>query len=240
MIDLKNGYTLHVDILGTQEKLKNLASMDFLENINKFRDLVKGLQNKYKINRVEHYKTDALIVIVDGDNNSLKRLIHFSRDLLEKSLVASFPLRGSIIQGIPNDLNSGDPVIDKLLKVEKMQEWIGIMVDIGEELYKEFSDDLITYLIPSKPEEVLKLYRALIWDVPNCDKLFRYLIKDGLVGPRNKTSTLTHAFMTKATNTVVFGIWVFNSLKEKREKDKFFMGIPIKFADMNLRKEKYD
>jgi hypothetical protein len=200
---------------------------------------VDEISQKHRIYNFDHFANDALLVTIDEDQENFVNLLGFSKELLEKCVEISFPLRGSIIRGIPNKFNMDDSVISKAIEVEKMQEWIGIMVDSESHSEKITNNLLITYPIPLKENNVLKLYPALIWDVPNCDKLVKYLTGGGLVCPLDQQNVLTNESLSKATNTILFGIWVDCCKKGNRPTDKFYAGIPVMFVDMNIRKWLY-
>lgn len=228
----KNGYFLQMDLLGTKKMMRNLESKKFFEKINRFDGLVNDVANKHSVSNV-CFISDTVFVTVDDDLGSLKRLIDFSRSMIEDGLAQSFPLRGSITYGLPKKYSANDLMIQNANRLEKMQDWIGVLVDIPTK--HKFEDELVTYPIHSRSDDdPIRLYSAVRWKVPNYEQLVKFLTKDGLGGVPGEGEVLTWEFARKVTNTILFGIWVDCCKKG----DKFCGSLPIEFIDLNMRRSK--
>lgn len=234
------GYLLHLDILGFSEIVKNLDSDALSKKIDIYKGIVSTNVSKYQI---KHYKylSDTLIAYVDVGLDELTRLIDFSRDLLEECLKQSIPLRGAILydEFAWDDMCYGKAICDAV-ELEKMQDWIGVLVKPHSDHEKRVKEKLVCYPIHTKKDkdDPIKLYYALKWKVPSYEELTKLLIKDGLGGVPNIGKDLGWDFARKVTNTILFGIWVDKCKQDNVPMDKFY-GLPICFIDMNLRSELY-
>lgn len=235
---MKKGYFLIVDILGFSNIVNNLPSIELSVRIQEWVDLVKELTSKFKIERFQLMSDTLFIGMSDSSTDSLRKLVSFSKDLLEKSLEKAIPLKGAITYGeyAWGDLIYGKAVISAH-DLEVKQNWVGITLDIPvqniDELFKDYS--LICYMSPLKSGP-LKLFPVVSWNIPDLGHLSSSLIKSGLA---KKGQTLEHTWIEKINNTIIFKLYLKLLHLNKESADKFYGFSTLHSLDMFLSKANF-
>lgn len=140
--------------------------------------VTKGI-DEYKIPNY-HFVSDTVFAGTEYTRDGLKRLMDFSKYLLEEGIRDSLPLRGGIACG---DVEWGDKIsfgtaIIKAHKLETDQEWIGTCCEPDLPGLDELWDfqRVFCYPAPMKNEKLLTHRPVIAWHVPTYAEL------------RNKTS----------------------------------------------------
>ncbi|NVN97149.1 hypothetical protein HXX01_02870 [Candidatus Nomurabacteria bacterium] len=118
-----------IDILGFRNLV--LRSPDLDEFVEKYSNVFKPLQQEINTFGIKHILfSDSLFLVVQNRplEEQLKSLVAFSKKLLQRSILAKLPIRGSISFGQilwDGEIVVGVPIIEAV-ENESMQDWLGI------------------------------------------------------------------------------------------------------------------
>ena len=119
-------YLLVADVLGFSNIVKNLPSAKLEERVDTWINLVKNSKNDAEIEKLQLI-SDTVFALEDDSEDGFKRLLEFSKLLLERGMETFFPIRGAIARG---DLSWSNLIYGKALldayELERSLEWIGI------------------------------------------------------------------------------------------------------------------
>jgi hypothetical protein len=141
---------------------------------------------------------------VNNDKLELKKLIKFSKILLAEGIKIAIPMRGAISFG---QYNWGELIYGKAVlaahRLEKIQKWIGIVIDLEILIENEEAFDLglKQYFVPILNDES-KLYYTVIWNIPFFHELSYSL---ALKTSHTKHLPYDKFSLEKIKNTAIFG-----------------------------------
>ncbi len=236
---MEDGYFFCGDVLGFKEIVMNLDSETLNKRINEWILLIEEVA---KNNNIEKYQliSDSIFAALDSNEDPTK-LIKFARDLLERGVSKSFPVRGAICYG---DFSWGKVVYGKAVieayKYEQKQNWIGILVDnicadrFASNTTNTASIGLVTYPVPMRQEKIM-LFQTISWKVPTFEELAKYLTCGGLGGQPGFGKVLDWDWGEKIGNTVIYGLYLMALEKNGKSREKFCGMHPVHFIDKALR-----
>jgi hypothetical protein len=233
---MKKQYCLIADVMGFSNIVRNLDEIRLEEKIHSLAALIKTVANETNITH-ENYQlmSDTIFVKAENSSDGLKKLLDFSKLLLNKGIEDSFPIRGAISFGhlLWND-NAPTIYGDAILKahtLERSQEWIGITCEPGLPHLDQLKSLWIEYPTPMKGG-LIKLYPAVKWNVPSYQQLSQHLNKGGLTKPGEelKWEHIGH----KLTNTTLFGYHL--KILDSVEPNDEFQGLPIELIEKIIHK----
>lgn len=231
------GYFLCMDILGFSEIIKNLSHDTLQPKIEEWISLVNSCANESKIDSCQVF-SDTIFAATGSELHDLEKLICFCQKLLNESLKLSFPLRGAISHGKYTWEKSiyGQAVL-KAHELEKKQNWIGVTLDTNiPKTPKYRTDYLVCYAVPLQKNDLIMLYSAICWDIPDFDTLSSYLTSGGLGGVPGVGKPLTWDWAEKISNTILFKNYVKVIKSTGNDPSKFHGNIPIHFVDLSFTK----
>jgi hypothetical protein len=224
-----------------------------LKRVSEFTELARDAASRYGFQDSYITTSDTVFLIAENSKNSLKRLLEFSRDMLENGLKKALPIRAAIDFGQAeidqeSKLAYGKAVAHAYNLAEE-QDWIGTCCaensnDDGDEPEKEkwpklpyISDlwdfDLVfVYPVPMKNGRVL-FHPTVSWDVPVYRDFRVNTVEKGLVSERD----MDWKYANMVQNTIIFSQYLhamkYGPLKAKPD---FFMGdLPIQYLDNIIR-----
>lgn len=129
---------------------------------------------EYKIPHY-HFVSDTVFAGTEYTRDGLKRLLGFSKYLLEEGIKKSLPLRGGIAYGDVewrNKISFGTAIINAH-KLEADQEWIGTCCEPDLPGLDELWDfeSVFVYPAPMKNEKLLTHRPVVAWHVPTYAEL---------------------------------------------------------------------
>ena len=205
------GYFLVADVLGFTNVVSNLPHNTLNQQINNWIPLINSIKNDSKVHNVSTV-SDTVFALEEDTADGLKRLLKFSRLLLERGLKNSFPIRGAITRGDVTwgDMIYGKPVIEAI-ELEKTQDWIGVACEVPLDSFPWAWDLACFYPVPQKSGP-MKLHAVVIWDVPKLDKLVLKCIGGGQF--KKEGEDFKWEIWNKIRNTSEFGLY----LRKSRQK----------------------
>lgn len=222
---MEKGYFFCGDFLGFSNMVEGLDPVSLNRKTNEIIELVREAARESHIDRWQ-LMSDTVFAAVGDSLLEFKKIIIFSRKLLEKGISKSLPMRGGISYGEfcwNSNLTYGQAVIDSH-KLETSQEWIGVALSISvpsfkEEQYTEIG--LICYPAPMKSSSIYFLLNVVSWDIPSCKKLFALCCTDGLLGHSGKP--VNPSSLSKIQNTIIFS-WYQSLVKKDLKALHLFHG----------------
>ena len=201
-------HLLIADVLGFSRLVSNLEHGELDQRLNRWVNLVDEIRVETGI---QHSRliSDTIFVRDDDSADGLRRLLRYSKALLERGLANHFPIRGAITKGplTWGTLTHGKAVIHGH-ELERQQDWIGIACE-PTLTHVPWSWDLVCcYPVPKKSGR-LELGPAVAWNVPASHDLIRQCIGKGLMQPHEAFTWELHS---KLANTLAFAQYV-NSAK---------------------------
>jgi hypothetical protein len=197
-------YCLVADILGFQKIVLNAPTTQREQRIAEWTELVKKEAERAGL----RYQliSDTVFAVVPRDEDGLRRILSFSRRLLEDGLRRHFPLRGAVAAGEvawSDELVHG-PALVEAYRLETAQDWIGMLCDADDAHEEGCRDLLVAYPVPMKSGFV-QLQTALRWNVPTSVEISQMTVGGNLTRPGD---TLEHSWFRKMTNTALFGAYL--------------------------------
>ena len=197
--------------------IKNLSDSELNAKIDTWISIVKEICASLNIERYQLI-SDTLFIGVGEDEEDLCKIVSAGRELLNKCVIKSIPLRGAISFGNytwSDDLVYGKAVINAH-ELEMNQDWVGISCVEGIKIPNS-CNYLICYSIPLK-QGVSRVGVVITWDVPSYTDLASYLSKGGLA---KTTDALKADWFTRIEKTILFSMYIKVSEKYGFPEDKF-------------------
>lgn len=202
-----NGYFLCADILGFSDLVKNLNQSELDEKINVWIHIVHLSAKKYGIEKYQLI-SDTVFAAVSNEKSELKKLINFSRELLNLGIHRSLLIRGGISYGqyTWNENLVYGPAVIKAHNLEMKQQWLGISLGIDAPLSNQECKEMqvIVYPVPHSNGPIV-LSTSIIWNVPTFEKLKKLSTSGGLTV---KGHGLDWQWSNKIQNTGLFGLYL--------------------------------
>lgn len=213
------GYFFVADILGFGNIVRNLNEDDLMSRINSWTTLVDYIANQHDIDDIQLI-SDTVFAFTESSTAGLRKLIEFSRSLLNQGVEQSLPIRGAITHG---DFDWGRLTYGKAVitahEIETCQNWIGVSCDNNLPHVEDQwgFDSLIAYPTPMKAGPV-KIRPVVDWSVP-IKELVKYLMGGGLT---LEGEVIQWALMEKLNNTVQFSVYKSLIKQYESDPDKFY------------------
>lgn len=212
------GYFFVADILGFSNIVRNSNEHDLVVRINNWTTLVDSLAYQHGIHNIQLI-SDTVFAHTESSTTGLKKLIEFSRSLLNQGVTQSLPIRGAITYGDFNwgRLTYGKAVIDAH-ELEINQNWIGVSCGSLPHVADHWGfESLIAYPPPLKTGPI-RIHPVVDWSVPLTKELTKYMFSEGLT---KKGEIIQWPFMEKFNNTVQFSIYKSLIVQSKNNPDTF-------------------
>lgn len=164
-------YFLFADVLGFTNLVANLNLTTLDKRIEDWHKLVDSIKADTEVGEL-FMVSDSVLVKEDDTEEGLKRLLDFSKLLLERGVDNFFPIRGAISQGdVAWSQTIYGKAVSDAVELEKTQHWIGITCQPGLNIPWSW-DSVCVYPVPKKIGVVM-LMPALIWNVPQGSELMK-------------------------------------------------------------------
>lgn len=212
------GYFFVADILGFGNIVRNSNKVDLLARINSWTTIVDSLAHQHDIDNIQLI-SDTVFAHTESSTAGLKKLVEFSRSLLNQGVPQSLPIRGAITHGDFDwgRLTYGKAVIDAH-ELETSQNWIGVSCGSLPHIADNWGfDSLIAYPTPLKAG-LVKIHPVVDWSVP-IKELTKYLTDGGLT---HNEEVIQWDLMEKLNNTVQFSVYKSLIRQYKGHPDKFY------------------
>ena len=174
--------------------------------------------------------SDTLFVREENSKVGLARLLRFGQCLLERSIQASFPLRGAIVHGDVawGKLTYGSAVI-QAYQCERNLDWIGIAcLPNLPRLENLWNWDLVAvYPVPRK-KGVTQLLPAISWKVPSATELLGLVSSHGLM---KEGDHFQWEVVSKVERTVQFGMYIRWGKASGLTPQRFPSGFPMHWLE---------
>jgi hypothetical protein len=215
-------YLLVVDLLGFRNIVRNLDENQLRARVDGWINLVDEGAQSAEISDLQLI-SDTLFVAEVGNEQGLRKLLAFSRVLLNAGVRLALPIRGAITLGECSwgRLIHGKAVIDAH-ELEAAQNWVGIAchpsVAHTENLWGFGS--LIVYPAPLKNGPIM-LRPVVDWEVPTAPQLAECLTRDGL---SHSGEARTWEWLEKLNNTIQFRMYK-ELIKRAKLDPRIFLGL---------------
>lgn len=230
------GYFLIADLLGFSQIVNNTPPRNLNSRVTQWTNLIEETTRNLDIDRYQ-LMSDTLFAATDSSARSLKCLVKCARQILEKGLDMSLPVRGAISHGQYEwgKLIYGKAVIEAN-QLEKSQEWVGFaccnnLPHLDESWGPE---SLICYPVPFKTGPI-RLHPAVAWDIPPFDQLTRHLTSKGLT---SGGKAVPWELGAKITNTVHFSIYLRMVRTAGADPSRAHGLLPVQAIENNLFRTK--
>ena len=213
------GYFFVADVLGFSNIVRNSNDVDLVARIKKWTTLVDSLAEQHGIDNIQLI-SDTIFAHTDSSSDGLKKMIEFSRSLLNQGVSQSLPIRGAITHGEFEwgRLTYGKAVIDAH-ELETNQNWIGVSCGSLPHLADHWGfDSIIAYPTPLKVGSI-KIHPVVDWSVPLTKDLTKYLTDGDLT---HNEEVIQWALGEKLNNTVQFSVYKSLIRQSKSRPDKFY------------------
>lgn len=199
----ENGYFLVADMLGFSSVVNRKPEIFVDQRMNDWVELVEELSVSHAI--ASQLFSDTVFAKAEQTPDGFRRLLTYSRALLEKCLDRSILVRGGIAQG---EFHWGKSIygaaVISAYKLEQNQDWVGIGCPSAVERVDQeaTAKNLVYYPLPRK-QGAMELSAAVYWNVPPGDRLkavFVSNLKDG--------DQLTREVCVKMNNTLQFRSYI--------------------------------
>lgn len=226
------GYFFIADLLGFGSIVRNSTDQELAVRIGTWTTMVDDLAKKLDIDNVQLI-SDTVFASAESSSQGLKKLIEFSRSLLNLGVPQSLAIRGAITHG---DFEWGRLTYGKAIiaahELEAKQNWIGVACSEGLphiESHWGFQS-LIVYPVPQKSGSIM-LRPAVDWNVPASNDLLKMLCSGGLT---REGEQLSWALGEKLNNTVQFSVYK-HLIEKNRGNPKQFHGLsPMEIIELNV------
>lgn len=216
------GYFFCGDLLGFSKIISNLGEIELNKRINAWVSLV---EKSAKDNNITKYQliSDTVFAMVGSTKDEFKDLVGFARDLLNNGIVQSLLVRGAITNGNVQwgQLVYGNAVI-KAHNLEKLQNWIGIVIDseirLDDQEYKRIG--VVVYPVPMTSGQI-KLFGVVSWNIPQLEELSKIMNSQGLT---KAGEILDWGWANKLGNTIIFGLYL-KLVKKYNYNPYYFNGL---------------
>ena len=213
-------YLLVADVLGFSNIVSNLSEDEMDERINAWISMVTEIKSETGLTSLQ-LVSDTVFAKEDDSEDGLKRLLRFSRLLLERGIENSFPVRGGIAYGHVTwgRLIYGRAVIDAY-RLERSLDWIGIGCERLPNL--PWSWDLICcYPVPRKAGPI-GYSAAVVWTTSNSS------LREGWGSSElfDARKGVTWENQSKIMNTILFLRYVREAKHSGFPPNSFITGVP--------------
>ncbi len=230
---MENGYFFCGDIIGFSNLVERFDQRFLHEKISIWTGMIHKIAMECKITKFQML-SDTVYVAVGEGKSELKKIIIFSRKLLNLSINQSLPIRGAISLGTYQwaELVYGKAVIESH-KLEKKQNWIGVILNqnviVESKDYQAFN--LICYKVPIVGG-MTQTHPVVVWNIPNSIKLSKLL--DVLV---TDFPNLGWNYNDKITNTILFRLYINLLRKRKVSLSEAYGTHPMHFIEPILERQ---
>jgi hypothetical protein len=213
------GYFFIADLLGFGSVVRNSTDSELVTRINSWTGLVESLAKKNAIENIQLI-SDTIFASTDSSSEGLKKLILFSRALLNDGVPQSFAIRGAIVHGEYNwgRLTYGKAVI-AAHELETNQNWIGVSCEEGLPHMDDHwgFESLLAYPTPQKNGPIM-IRPVVDWDIPSTKELTSFLCRGGLT---RAGEIIPWTLGEKLNNTMLFSIYKALIRKNHGSANKF-------------------
>jgi len=234
------------DLLGYKNILLSLPPREQMARISEFMELTHDAANRYGFQDSYITASDTVFLIAENSKDSLKRLLEFSRYMLENGLKKALPIRAAIDFG-PAEIDKKSKLVygkaaAQAYELAEKQDWIGTCcaensIDEDEKerppklpyLNELWDFDLVfCYPVPMKDGQVL--FRPVVsWEVPSYRDIRTWTVERGLVSEGN----MDWKYVYRIQNTIIFSQYLsavkFGPVDAKPES--FKVDLPIQYLD---------
>jgi len=220
---MDRGYLLIADILGFSKIINNSGESAKNDAVETWLNLVDEAEKKAKLHRKPQLISDTVIASSSDDEIGLRKIVQFSRYLLENGVKRSLLIRGAISYGAYEwgRLTYGRTVINAH-NLESNQDWIGISCDgdlpRADTLWGP--DGLVCYPPPLKQGRI-GLQPVVVWAVPEPSELQTASSAFPLAKPEE---FMEWPWLRRLRNTVHFGRHLKSLSESNRESWAQFNG----------------
>ncbi|MFN5495694.1 MAG: hypothetical protein ACK5C3_03830 [bacterium] len=228
-----DGYFLTADLLGFSSIVSNSNANELPTRIGAWISLVDSAAQDAGVEKIQLI-SDTVFAGADSSAEGLTSLVAFARNLLNRGVCRSLPVRGAIAHGSFEwgNLTYGKAVIQSH-QLESKQNWIGIACEQdllhAEKLWHH--DCLVCYPPPLKAGRVT-LNPVVAWAVPQFEDLAKSLTSNGLA---REEEQLGWPWAQKISNTVEFGSYLKIIRESRSDPSKFSGRLPIEALALNIR-----
>lgn len=227
------GYFFIADLLGYANMVKNSNDNELDTRIISWVDLVTRSASSIGINNIQLI-SDTVFAAADDSTEDLRKLIEFSKCLLNEGVQKSLCIRGAITYG---DYTWGEHIVyGKAVigahELESSQNWIGVSCEPQLPHASEHwrYGRLIAYPTPMKSGSII-IRPVVDWDIPTTACLYGLVCSEGLT---RSGEHLSWPLAEKVNNTLEFSLY--KSLLQKNGGDpEIFIGLsPISLIESHI------
>ena len=220
---MQQGYFFIGDLLGFGKIIENRSSDELAKRIEEWLQLVKDGAEKYNIKKLQLI-SDTVFVATDSSAEGLKQLTNFGQYLLNNGVPKSLPIRGAITHGEyfwNENFTYGKAVIEAH-KLEITQNWVGVACSptLPHLSNQSWPSTLVCYMVPKKNGDAM-LQAAVVWEVPDLEKLSGFLCAKGLTKAGDR---IDWGFADRIIHTINFRNYI-HLLKLKGLPNNKFIGL---------------
>jgi hypothetical protein len=226
------GYFFMADLLGFGNIVRNSSDSELSARIGRWTSLVDSLAQEYGIANIQLI-SDTVFAATDSSAEGLTKLIRFSRELLNRGVPLSLPVRGAITHGEYEwgRLTYGKAVV-AAHDLETAQNWLGVTCDgVLPHINGCWGfGSLLAYPAPMKSGPIM-IRPVVDWDVPSANVLSGLLCREGLTRPHE---IIHWGFAEKLNNTIQFSIYKAIVQKAKGNPEQFHGLSTMEAIELNV------
>ena len=214
-------YLLVADVLGFSNIVKNLPPEKLEERVDKWINLVQNSKDGAEIKKLQLI-SDTVFALEEDSKDGFRRLLEFSKLLLERGMKSFFPIRGAIARGDLSwsNLIYGEALLDAY-KLEKSLEWIGIACRQLQDV--PWSWDLVCRYAPPLKSEAIEQMAVVAWNIPDHEELIENWEASGMLGHGRRIAWDEY---NKIMNTMIFDTYLHNARTLGLNPSTFAASVP--------------
>ena len=236
MVSPKNEdkYCLVFDLYGFKNINRNLEEEALKERVEEWYNFIS--QN-IKNSGFKQYSvcSDSVFIIENSNLRSLKKILDFSRLILENGLIQKFPIRGTITCGkayLKENIIYGPAIVEAYERTEH-QEWLGIIISNyynNDKLKKATNklwdwDNIFMYSVPWKNANEIELTPIVSWN-PQMEFILKNTLEGGLI-KEEKEGEIKWTWGYKMQNTIMFHLYKQIAKRHNLNPRQFYGILPI-------------
>lgn len=229
-------YCLVFDLSGFKNINLNLEKEELKERVEEWYNFIN--QN-IKNSGFNQYSvcSDSVFIIEDCNSKSFKKILGFSRTILENGIIQQFPIRGTITCGkayLKENIIYGPAIVEAFERTEQ-QEWLGIIISdyYNNDKFNDKAknsinklwnwDNVFMYSVPLKNAYGIELTPVVSWN-PQMEILLKNTLDGGLIKEEHE---IKWNWGYKMQNTIIFYLYKQIAKYNRLDPRKFYGILPI-------------
>jgi hypothetical protein len=228
-------YCYVADMLGFKSMILNLPVEKQANRVTDWIQFVSEGINKFNIDNYQ-LVSDTIFAGTEDSEEGLKKLLSFSKYMLENGIKKSFLLRGAISYGEVTwdaHISYGKAIVDAYNLANDM-DWIGtacLSTVVHEDSSLWTSGLIVQYVVPMKKGDVISL-PTVIWNIPTFTDLMILTTSYGLFPEGH--NPIKFSYYNKIQNTALYSHYIKTMQSRKLPLNEIYGFMPLQLAVSNV------